>query len=350
MEFLSEIGIFLVQAIILVVAILLVVAGIAAISQRRRSVGAEGQIEVRQTNEKYRAFQDAVKESLETPEATKERLKAEKKQAKLDAKTEKKQKGSASSTVKPRLFVLHFEGDIQASATDSLREEISSILPVATAEDEVLVCLESPGGLVHSYGLAASQLQRVTEAGVPLTIAVDKVAASGGYMMACVADKIVAAPFAVIGSIGVLAQIPNFHRLLKKNEIDFELLTAGKYKRTLTVFGENTDEGRRKFVEDLEDTFELFKEFIHERRPQVAIDAVATGEVWFGKRALEKQLVDEIITSDTYIQSTLEERDVVEVRFVPRKSWQEKLGVSAERVIERLGLRAYQRAVERPLP
>lgn len=350
MEFLTEIGVFLAQAVILVIAILLVVAGIAAISLRRRSAGGEGQIEVRQTNEKYRAFQDAVKESLETPEATKERLKAEKKQAKLDAKAEKRQKSDTSSTDKPRLFVLRFEGDIQASATESLREEISSILPVAKAEDEVLICLESPGGLVHSYGLAASQLQRITDAGVPLTIAVDKVAASGGYMMACVADKIVAAPFAVIGSIGVLAQIPNFHRLLKKNDVDFELLTAGKYKRTLTMFGENTDEGRQKFVEDLEDTFDLFKEFIHERRPQVAIEEVATGEVWYGKRALEKQLVDEIITSDSYIQSTLDQRDVVEVRFVPRKSWQEKLGMSAERVIERLGLRVYQRATERPLP
>lgn len=350
MEFLTEIGVFLAQAVILVIAILLVVAGIAAISQRRRSVSGEGQIEVRQTNDKYRAFQDAVKESLETPEATKERLKAEKKQAKLDAKAEKKQRSDTSSTDKPRLFVLRFEGDIQASATDSLREEISSILPVAKSDDEVLVCLESPGGLVHSYGLAASQLQRITDAGVPLTIAVDKVAASGGYMMACVADRIVAAPFAVIGSIGVLAQIPNFHRLLKKNDVDFELLTAGKYKRTLTMFGENTDEGRQKFVEDLEDTFDLFKEFIHERRPQVAIDEVATGEVWYGKRALEKQLIDEIMTSDSYIQSTLDQRDVVEVRFVPRKSWQEKLGMSAERVIERLGLRVYQRATERPLP
>ena len=350
MEFLTEIGVFLAQAVILVIAILLVVAGIAAISQRRRSISGEGQIEVRQTNDKYRAFQDAVKESLETPEATKERLKAEKKQAKLDAKAEKKQRSDTSSTDKPRLFVLRFEGDIQASATDSLREEISSILPVAKSDDEVLVCLESPGGLVHSYGLAASQLQRITDAGVPLTIAVDKVAASGGYMMACVADKIVAAPFAVIGSIGVLAQIPNFHRLLKKNDVDFELLTAGKYKRTLTMFGENTDEGRQKFVEDLEDTFDLFKEFIHERRPQVAIDEVATGEVWYGKRALEKQLIDEIMTSDSYIQSTLDQRDVVEVRFVPRKSWQEKLGMSAERVIERLGLRVYQRATERPLP
>lgn len=350
MEFLTEIGVFLAQAVILVIAILLVVAGIAAISQRRRSISGEGQIEVRQTNDKYRAFQDAVKESLETPEATKERLKAEKKQAKLDANAEKKQKSDTSSTAKPRLFVLRFEGDIQASATDSLREEISSILPVARAEDEVLVCLESPGGLVHSYGLAASQLQRITDAGVPLTIAVDKVAASGGYMMACVADRILAAPFAVIGSIGVLAQIPNFHRLLKKNDVDFELLTAGKYKRTLTMFGENTDEGRQKFVEDLEDTFDLFKEFIHERRPQVAIDEVATGEVWYGKRALEKQLIDEIMTSDSYIQSTLDQRDVVEVRFVPRKSWQEKLGMSAERVIERLGLRIYQRATERPLP
>jgi len=200
---------------------------------------------------------------------------------------------------------------------------------------------------VHSYGLAASQLQRIADAGIPLTIAVDKVAASGGYMMACVADRILAAPFAVIGSIGVLAQLPNFHKLLKKNDIDFELLTAGKYKRTLTMFGENTEEGRRKFLEDLEDTFALFKEFIQERRPSVPIDDVATGEIWYGKRALDKKLIDDIMTSDAYIQSKIESCDIVEVRFVPRKSWQEKIGMSVEGIMERLGLRLFQRASER---
>ena len=349
MEFLIEIGTFLAQAIILVVAILLIVAGIAAISQRRRAAGHEGQIEVRQTNEKYRAFQDAVRESLETPEATKQRLKAEKKAAKAEAKEAKKQAASEDTSDKSRLFILRFEGDIQASATDSLREEISAVLPIASAKDEILVCLESPGGLVHSYGLAASQLQRVADAGIPLTIAVDKVAASGGYMMACVADRILAAPFAVIGSIGVLAQLPNFHKLLKKNDVDFELLTAGKYKRTLTMFGENTEEGRRKFLEDLEDTFALFKEFIQERRPSVPIDEVATGEIWYGKRALDKKLIDNIMTSDAYIQSKIESWDIVEVRFVPRKSWQEKIGMSVAGAMERVGLRLFQRASERQM-
>ena len=109
-----------------------------------------------------------------------------------------------------------------------------------------------------AYGLAASQMQRIRDKKLKLTVCVDKVAASGGYMMAVVADKIIAAPFAVLGSIGVLAQVPNFHRLLKKHDVDFEMLTAGKYKRTLTMFGENTDKGREKFQEDIEDTHVLF--------------------------------------------------------------------------------------------
>jgi serine protease SohB len=196
---------------------------------------------------------------------------------------------------------------------------------------------------VHGYGLAASQLQRIRAAGVPLTIAVDKVAASGGYMMACVADRIVAAPFAVLGSIGVLAQLPNFHRLLKKNDIDFEVLTAGEYKRTLTIFGENTEKDRVKFIEDLEDTHVLFKDFVSDNRPALDMDKVATGEIWYGQRALDEGLVDELQTSDAFVQARLPDWDVFEVRFVHKKNWQEKLGMAAEGALERAFLKIWQR-------
>ncbi len=204
--------------------------------------------------------------------------------------------------------------------------------------------------MVHSYGLAASQLHRIRATGASLTVAVDKVAASGGYMMACVADRIISAPFAVIGSIGVLAQLPNFHRLLKKNDVDFELLTAGKYKRTLTMFGENTDDGRAKFVEDLEDTYDLFKDFVVLNRPVVDIEAVATGEIWYGQRALDQNLVDELSTSDAYLQTRLGEIEAFEVRYVPKKSWQEKFGMAAEAGIERTFLRLWQQGASRFLP
>lgn len=196
--------------------------------------------------------------------------------------------------------------------------------------------------MVHSYGLASSQLQRIRDAQVHLTVSVDKVAASGGYMMACVANHILAAPFAVIGSIGVLAQIPNFHRLLRKANVDFEQLTAGEYKRTLTMFGENTDEDRAKMQEDIDDTHILFKEFVAENRAAVEIDNVATGEVWYGQRALDRGLVDELATSDSYVQAALEQQDVFEVRHVLKKNWQEKLGLAAEGSIQRSFLRLWQ--------
>jgi len=207
--------------------------------------------------------------------------------------------------------------------------------------------VESPGGMVHSYGLAASQLQRIRDAGVPLTIAVDKVAASGGYMMACVANRIVAAPFAVIGSIGVMAQLPNFHRLLKKHDIDFELFTAGEYKRTVTMFGENTEKGRGKFLQELEETHELFKDFVSANRPGLEIARVATGEIWYGQKALEIGLVDELQTSDAFVQGRLSDWDVFEVKFVHKKNWQEKLGLAAEGALEKVFLRIWQKGQER---
>ncbi len=354
MEFVQEIGLFLAEAVILVTAIIVVIIAIAAASQRRKG-GEEGYIEVRRLNDRYTAFHDAVRSFTEHAETRKVREKAEKKSAKAEQKQARQQAKEEAGNEDGkqgdgRLFVLRFEGDIRASETESLREEISAIAPELRAGDEVLLCLESPGGMVHSYGLAASQLHRIRATGASLTVAVDKVAASGGYMMACVADRIISAPFAVIGSIGVVAQLPNFHRLLKKNDVDFELLTAGKYKRTLTMFGENTDDGRAKFVEDLEDTYDLFKDFVVLNRPVVDIEAVATGEIWYGQRALDQNLVDELSTSDAYLQTRLGETEAFEVRYVPKKSWQEKFGMAAEAGIERTFLRLWQQGASRFLP
>lgn len=354
MEFFQEIGLFLAEAVILVTAIIVVILAIAAASQRRKG-GEEGYIEVRRLNDRYTAFHDAVRSFTEHAETRKVREKAEKKSAKAEQKQARQQAKEEAGNEDGkqgdgRLFVLRFQGDIRASETESLREEISAIAPELREGDEVLMCLESPGGMVHSYGLAASQLQRIRATGASLTVAVDKVAASGGYMMACVADRIISAPFAVIGSIGVVAQLPNFHRLLKKNDVDFELLTAGKYKRTLTMFGENTDDGRAKFVEDLEDTYDLFKDFVVLNRPVVDIEAVATGEIWYGQRALDQNLVDELSTSDAYLQTRLGEIEAFEVRYVPKKSWQEKFGMAAEAGIERTFLRLWQQGASRFLP
>lgn len=350
MEFLYEYGLFLAQAVTLVGALLILVAGLVSLGQRNKAEQHEGHIEIRNLNEKYAQLNDQLQHVVTDPETLKAQHKASKKEKKKEAKAAKKNKGEASddSDRRRRLYVLGFEGDIKASATDNLREEITAVLNQAEEGDEVLVKVESPGGLVHGYGLAASQLQRVREAQVPLTIAVDKVAASGGYMMACVANRIVAAPFAVIGSIGVLAQLPNFHRLLKKHDIDFELFTAGEYKRTVTMFGENTDKGREKFTEELEKTHELFKDFVSTNRPQLDIARVATGEVWYGKQAVDEGLVDELKTSDTVIQEHLKDWDVFDVRFVLKKNWQEKLGLAAEGALERAFLKIWQRGHARP--
>nr|WP_275661665.1 protease SohB [Cronobacter sakazakii] len=244
--------------------------------------------------------------------------------------------------------VLDFKGSIDAHEVSALREGVGGVRAVENPADEVLVRLESPGGVVHGYGLAASQLQRLRERQIPLTIAVDKVAASGGYMMACVANNIVAAPFAIIGSIGVVAQIPNFNRLLKRNDIDIELHTAGQYKRTLTLLGENTEEGREKFREDLNETHHLFKEFVHSMRPSLDIDAVATGEHWYGVQAKEKGLVDEISTSDDLIIARMAEREVVSLRYMQRKRLMDRFTGSAAQSLDRLLLRWWQRG-QKPL-
>lgn len=236
-----------------------------------------------------------------------------------------------------KIYVLDFKGDVQASAVDTIREEITLILATAKAgHDRVVVRLESPGGMVHGYGLAAAQLVRLRDAGFNVTICVDKVAASGGYMMACIANEIISAPFAVVGSIGVVAQVPNFNRLLKQHNVDFELYTAGEYKRTVTMFGENTPEGKAKFEEELQQTHSLFKHFVEKYRPQLDVAQVATGEHWYGEDALELNLVDKLQTSDEYLLSLLPKHDVYVINTRKRPTFGEKLGLQAAQMAETL--------------
>ncbi len=236
-----------------------------------------------------------------------------------------------------KIYVLDFKGDVQASAVENLREEITLILATAkSGRDRVVVRLESPGGMVHGYGLAAAQLVRLRDAGFHLTICVDKVAASGGYMMACIASEIISAPFAVVGSIGVVAQVPNFNRLLKEHNIDFELYTAGQYKRTVTMFGENTEEGKAKFEEELQQTHALFKHFVEKYRPQLNVEKVATGEHWYGEDALSLNLVDKLQTSDEYLLSLLPQHDVYAVQTRRKPTLGEKLGLQAAQMADSL--------------
>lgn len=324
MEFLAEYASFLAKTATLVIAILVVLSAIAGLRGKgRRKAG--GQLQVNKLNEFYKDLRERLESSL----LDKAQLKALRKQ---QAKAEKQQKKTPED--KPRVFVLDFDGDIKASATESLRHEITAVLSLATPRDEVVLRLESGGGMVHSYGLASSQLARIRQAGIPLTICIDKVAASGGYMMACIGDKIVSAPFAILGSIGVVAQLPNVNRLLKKHDVDFEVFTAGEYKRTVTVFGENTEKGREKFQEDLDVTHQLFKDFVSRYRPQLHIDDVATGEVWLGVAALNKQLVDELKTSDEYLGERARESNLYHLHFAQRKSLQERVGLAASSSIE----------------
>ena len=327
MEFLAEYASFLAKTATLVIAILVVLSAIAGLRGKgRRKSG--GQLQVTRLNEFYKD----LRERLESGLLEKAQLKALRKQQAKAEKQQKKGKGKADE--QGRVFVLDFDGDIKASATESLRNEITALLTLATARDEVVLRLESGGGLVHSYGLAASQLARIRQAGIPLTVCIDKVAASGGYMMACIGDKIVSAPFAVLGSIGVVAQLPNVNRLLKKHDIDFEVLTAGEYKRTLTVFGENTEKGREKFQEDLDITHQLFKDFVARYRPQLHIDEVATGEVWLGVAALNRQLVDTLQTSDEYLSERARNANLFHLHYAERKSLLERIGVAASGAME----------------
>lgn len=333
-------GVFILEVITLLLVVAAVVAMIIAMKQKKAHL--HGELVITDLSKEFEENSKILSNFHLSEDELKEAEKAEKKAEKAKAKALKAQRKNGQDTEserKPSLYVLHFKGDISASETAALREEISAIVQVAKPNDEVLLCLESPGGVVHGYGLAASQLMRLKQHNIKLTVAVDKVAASGGYMMACVADKIVSAPFAIIGSIGVVAQIPNIHRLLKKHDVDVDVMTAGEYKRTVTMLGENTEKGKQKFQQELEETHQLFKQFVSQNRPHLDVEQVATGEHWFGQQALNLNLVDEIMTSDDLLLQAMKEKQLVGVKYVVKKSLLQKVGKQAEESADNIALR-----------
>lgn len=346
MEFLFEYGLFLAKAITFVITVAALLILVIALTSKQKS--KKGEVELTDLSEQLKETKKSIQEQLLTPTQLKARVKKNKKAEKEKLKLEKKlaKEGEDPSSLS-QLYVIDFKGSIDAKEVSSLREEITAILSVANEKDEVFVRLESGGGMVHGYGLAASQLQRLKDNNIPLTISVDKVAASGGYMMACIADKIIAAPFAIVGSIGVLAQIPNFNKVLKKHDIEFEQLTAGDYKRTLTMFGENDEVGREKFKQELQETHDLFKQFVSEHRPVVDIEKVATGEHWYGLQAIKLDLLDTISTSDDYLLKQLDERHIVQIKYAQRKKLTEKLGHGASLALENSLLKLMQLNVTR---
>jgi len=302
MGFLSQYGLFLLKALTLVITLLLALAGILALTRKPKPT-----LEITSLNKQYESLKQRMYHEIKD-----EKLKKDKHDKKI-------------RKTRPSLYVFDFHGDIKASQVEQLRDAITAILTVVKENDEVVVCLESPGGVVNSYGLAASQLQRLRDRKIPLTVCIDKIAASGGYLMACVANHIIAAPFAIIGSVGVVAQVPNFHRWLKKNNIDIELLTAGEYKRTLTLLGENTEKGRQKFQEDLEKIHQAFKDHVLANRQQLDIDKISTGEHWLAKDAINLRLIDSLKTSDDYLIEKMSAFNVFKIAVPGKKSVLEKL-------------------------
>ena len=299
MDFLAQYGMFLLKSLTLVIALLISIAGVLSLGRKPKP-----KLEITSLNRQYDDIKNRMQKEI------------------LGKKPEKKKKDKKD---KPSLYVLDFSGDMKASQVDQLRDEISAILSIATTSDEVVLRLESPGGSVNGYGLAASQLQRLRDKEIPFTVCIDKVAASGGYLMACVANRIIAAPFAIIGSIGVVAQLPNFHRWLKKNDIDMELLTAGEYKRTLTLFAENTDKGRKKFQEDLEKIHEKFRDYVLANRQQLDMDKVATGEHWLARDAFDLRLVDSLKTSDEYLSDKMATSNIYKIAIHGKQTLVAKL-------------------------
>ena len=323
LEIFLEYGLFLLKVITVLISVIVLISFVAA---SKKSTAAEG-LEIENLNDKYKGLSDSLNKAVMEKDEWKKKQKSEK----AIAKKNKKKK-----TKKPKVYILDFIGDIKASAVPSLREEVTAILDIAKRNDQIVLRLDNHGGVVHEHGLAASQLARIRQKKIHLTVVVDKVAASGGYLMASVANKIYAAPFAILGSIGVIAQLPNFNRLLDNYGVDFEQITAGQYKRNVTMFGKNTDEDREKLKDQLEEIHELFKSSVNEYRPQLDLERVATGEHWYGSKALELGLIDEIKTSDELLIEMAKKYEIFSVKLKIKKPLKKRLLSNIDSLLEKV--------------
>ena len=323
LEIFLEYGLFLLKVITVLISVIVLISFVAASKKSNTSEG----LEIENLNERYKGLSDSLNKAVMEKDEWKKKQKSEK----AIAKKNKKKK-----TRKPKAYILDFIGDIKASAVPSLREEVTAILDIAKRNDQIVLRLDNHGGVVHEHGLAASQLARIRQKKIHLTVVVDKVAASGGYLMASVANKIYAAPFAILGSIGVIAQLPNFNRLLDNYGVDFEQITAGQYKRNVTMFGKNTDEDREKLKDQLEEIHELFKSSVNEYRPQLDLERVATGEHWYGSKALELGLIDEIKTSDELLIEMAKKYEIFSVKLKVKKPLKKRLLSNIDSLLEKV--------------
>ncbi len=322
MEIIFELLAFGLKALVVVVSIAAILMLIFGLALKNSIQPPQTLINVEDLNTKLNKNINVLKSKVGLAKAVKKDVKQKAKQAKKEAK---------ASVKKSTIYVIDFDGDVKASAVKQLRDEVTTIIGAAKpGVDKVLVNITSQGGMVHTYGLAASQLQRFKSNNIELITSIDKVAASGGYMMACTGQTIICAPFAIVGSIGVVAQVPNIHRLLKKHDVDYEEITAGEYKRTVSMMGEITPEGKKKFNDQIQQTHDLFKSFVTENRPSLDISQVATGEYWYGSQAKSLGLVDELMTSDEFI---FKNRDAFRLLKVSLKE-KKKLGDKLSKLVE----------------
>ena len=328
MEILADYLVFLLK--VFTIALAITVPLLLIIGSSKGKTQSKGKLAITNLSEKFEDMGNVVRSSNMNPKELKKFYK--------DINKNKKKKTDEKES---SVFVLNFNGDIQASEVEKLKYEINAILLSESECKEVVVKVESGGGSAYAYGLCAAELKRLVDNDISLTVCIDKVAASGGYLMSCVATKIIVAPWAIVGSIGVIAQLPNFHRLLKKNLIDFEMHTAGEFKRTLTTLGENTEDGREKFKADLEDLHVIFKDFVKEQRPEVDTAIVATGEVWQGEEAIKVGLVDSLETSDNYLVNLSKDATLFEIEYIEKKNLSERFAFSMQLILEKSVIKFY---------
>lgn len=210
--------------------------------------------------------------------------------------------------------VLRFEGDTMATGRQDFARMVDEVLHNKERIQRVIVVVNSPGGGVSVYGQMFAGMERMRNAGVDVTACVDTYAASGGYLMSVPAQRIIAAPFAMVGSIGVVSEFMNFNKLLRRLGVEPMTITAGELKRTVTPLSEVTEENKAAYKAQLEAIHRQFIAVVKKYR-EVDADRVCTGNHWTAAESVELKLnlVDGLATSQEYLFEANQTEDLVTI-------------------------------------
>jgi len=231
-------------------------------------------------------------------------------------------KGRIKSTSSDKIAIVYAQGEIRYGEGDENyigQDKIIEALQKVRKDDKIkaiVLRVNSPGGSALASDLIWRELE-ITKKEKPLVVSMGNLAASGGYYIACNANKILAEPTTITGSIGVFGMIPNVSTLAGRMGINAEQVGTNRQSLGYSPFEPMSDDFHKVVKESIEDIYATFVDRVSKGRNMTfaQVDSIAQGRVWTGVEALENGLVDQLGSLDDAVEVAAELAEVTDYRI-----------------------------------